>query len=193
MITHKTLADRENEGVMESHMIRYTEEYGMFSKYVKPHMSVLDLGCKDGMWFDLLKANGFNNLTGVDCSPTVLQMIGEKGYDAFLGDIQKLNMFDDELFDAISLIHTLEHVPQPELVASECWRVIKPNGFLFIEIPTQEYAPPEDWGHFHCFSKREEVVDIFDKYFKLLEMVSQPTESKSPWHRYMFKVRMQST
>lgn len=188
-ITHKTLADRENDGVMESHMIRYNEEFEMFRKYVKPHNSILDLGCKDGLWFDLLSAYGYTRLVGVDCSPVVLEMAGKKGYDVFLGDIMDLSMFGDDSFDAISIIHTLEHVPEPSKVIEECYRVGKPNATVFVEVPTQEYAPPEDWGHYHCFYNKQEVVDLFDREFRLIEMVSQPTKSKSPWHRYVFKAR----
>jgi ubiquinone/menaquinone biosynthesis C-methylase UbiE len=188
-ITHKTLADRETEGVMESHMIRYNEEYQMFCEYVKPHHRILDLGCKDGLWFDLLSAYGYNNLVGVDCSPVVAEMAGKKGYDIYIGDICDLSMFEANEFDAISIIHTLEHVPEPSNVVEECWRVLKEGGYVFVEVPTQEYAPPEEWGHYHCFYNKQEVVDLFDREFELIEQVSQPTKSKSPWHRYIFKIR----
>jgi len=189
-ITMKTMKDRENPDILNSHWKRYVEEFGIFSKYVKNTDKVLDLGCKDGTWFDLLKQNNFTQMVGIDCCPEVVEIASKKGYNVYIGDVQNMPMFDDESFDSISLIHTLEHVPNPDLVVSECERLLKENGIVFVEVPTQKPEEPEKWGHYHCFTHRGEVVELFDPYFQLLEVVSMDPPSKKPWHRFIFKKRV---
>ena len=44
-------------------------------------------------------------------------------------DIQALNA---DLFDVITCMDMLEHVPQPELIIKECARLLKPGGYLLL-------------------------------------------------------------
>lgn len=41
----------------------------------------------------------------------------------------------DESVDAVLLDGLLEHVPQPDMVVSEAWRVLKPNGIVYSDTP----------------------------------------------------------
>jgi SAM-dependent methyltransferase len=43
--------------------------------------------------------------------------------------------FGDETFDAITMLATLEHVPDPTQIAAECARVLRPGGRMIITVP----------------------------------------------------------
>ena len=62
-------------------------------------------------------------------------------------DIQNLP-FDAGSFDAIVCNAVLEHVPYPELAIYEFFRVLKPGGYLWLEVPfmTPYHAHPYDYS-----------------------------------------------
>lgn len=192
-VTLKTLEINRTPEIIKSVRGRLTDVYKMCEEYINKNMSVLDLGTKDGLFFDVLKDSGFDRrkLIGVDCCNEVVDVCIEKGYLTFQEDIQDMNsIFKDDLFDFIFIIHTLEHVPNPDKVVSECIRLLKPNGFVFVEVPIQtQIDNPELWGHYHPFTTKQQVKDLFINNFNVLKEDQQKTKSKSPWYRVLFKLK----
>ena len=43
----------------------------------------------------------------------------------------------NEIFDRVVIIHGFENVPMPEKLLEEAWRVLKPNGKLFLVAPNE--------------------------------------------------------
>ena len=74
------------------------------------------------------------NVTGIDPSPKLIEkakeLAGESSNIRFeVGDGKNLE-FGDQAFDVV-IIHTLlTHVPEPEAVLSEAYRILKPGGSL---------------------------------------------------------------
>jgi len=58
----------------------------------------------------------------------------------FVGDIQDLSQFRDEMFDVIYNSHVLEHVPQARIARTltGLHRILKPGGQLMISVPDLE-------------------------------------------------------
>lgn len=188
-VTIKSLKERYNDkNILNAHKNRHKDEYQIFKKYVKKENSVLDVGCKDALWLDLLKQNGFTNLVGVDACEEAAAIVKKKGFGVYIGDVMNMKFIKDNSFNAITALHVLEHVPNPEKVVNEIFRILTKNGIVFVEIPTQEYQKPELWGHFNCFLKKDEINELFDEFrFELLEIDSMKEKSKTPWHRYIFR------
>ena len=133
-------------------------------KFIKGLISrkweILDIGCRDGMWLNILKGAKFNNLRGIDISEKALEIARKKGHNVVRGDAQELP-FPDEEFHFVSIIHTLEHCPEPQKVLSEIKRVLKPNGRILVVVPLQKKEPvPTVWAHYHCFSSSKEVINM---------------------------------
>ena len=62
-------------------------------------------------------------------------------------DVQDLK-FEDATFDAVACISILEHIPYPQKAISEFYRVLKPGGKIWIQLPFQypyHEAPKDYW------------------------------------------------
>lgn len=97
----------------------------------------LDVGCHAASFLSLFKGKGWE-VTGVDPNPR--SEYAEKWYGIRV--IQKLfekNMFPADSFDGILHSHALEHVPDPRGVLEEFFRVLKPGGWVFIEVPNESW------------------------------------------------------
>jgi 2-polyprenyl-3-methyl-5-hydroxy-6-metoxy-1,4-benzoquinol methylase len=186
-VTIKSLETNRTPDVIESVKSRLEDVYDICDEHLNEDMHILDLGTKDCMFFDLLKEKGFNNFVGVDCCPEVISICKDKGYEMYNIDIQNMESLYDREFDFIFLIHTLEHVPSPETVINECKKILKPNGFIFVEVPIQKYEDPELWGHYHTFGSHDVLKSFFND-FTLIAEDWQKTKSKKPWYRTLFQI-----
>jgi len=84
-------------------------------------MRKLDIGC------GMRKAEGWD---GIDIRPY-------KGVDHVLNVGKDPYPYEDNTFDEVKAIHLLEHLYPEELFhcVEEVWRVCKPKGFFYIEVP----------------------------------------------------------
>lgn len=101
---------------------------------------VLDLGCGEGRLGRLLSENRIHSI-GLDISPTMLKAVAAP---AVLGDATKLP-FDDASFGAVVALYMLYHLPEPQLVLRESYRVLRPGGLFVAATPNRstdpEFAP----------------------------------------------------
>jgi len=162
---------------------RCSEEFKMFSKYVDKEMIILDIGCRNGAWMEYLIKQGYDHLVGIDTTTEVVKLCCDKGLTVFEHDAHNLSAFYEFDYDAISIIHTLEHCPNPEKVLDEIYRLLKPGGIIFIEVPIQEYEDPKLWGHYHCFNSEKDLMMMVSENFELLETDKMDPPSKKPWFR----------
>lgn len=96
---------------------------------------VLEIGCGTGPVCRVLSTwPNVASVIGVDPSPKLIEkakeLAGESPNIRFEEGDGKNLVFGDEAFDVV-IIHTLlTHVPEPEAVLSEAYRVVKPGGSL---------------------------------------------------------------
>ncbi|MGW7205571.1 class I SAM-dependent methyltransferase [Streptomyces sp. NPDC054837] len=99
--------------------------------------AILDYGCGYGRAMAELERHGFDNLTGVDTSPGMLDRARDlhPGMRFALLDTPPLMPCPDAAFDAVLLFAVLTCIPvdeaQDRLIA-ELHRVLAPGGLLFI-------------------------------------------------------------
>lgn len=92
--------------------------------------AVLDVGCADRRIEAMLQPGC--TYVGLDYPPTADTLYRTQP-DVY-GDAQALPFFD-ESFDAVLLLHVLEHVPEPSMAIAEALRVLRPRGRLIVETP----------------------------------------------------------
>ncbi|MDA1193151.1 MAG: class I SAM-dependent methyltransferase, partial [Candidatus Poribacteria bacterium] len=69
-------------------------------------LAVLDVGCGDGYWMEVLRNLGFDRVIGIDTSMTRLEWAAEKGLNVRHGDVSQLDVLDQ--FDVVLFCDTLE-------------------------------------------------------------------------------------
>nr|MDO8080261.1 methyltransferase domain-containing protein [Candidatus Freyarchaeota archaeon] len=94
-------------------------------------LKVLDVGCGDGTVSEEIIKLG-NEVWGIDKNPEALKEAGKRGVKVFEGDLEKSLPFENNFFDVIWCLRTIEHVYYTEHLLSECHRILKPNGILII-------------------------------------------------------------
>ena len=76
----------------------------------------------------------FGHVINLDANPRPLAVAQQRGIDSIeaLGNQMP---FDDNVFDLVALLDTVEHIPDEFGVFEECLRVLKPGGKLMVTVP----------------------------------------------------------
>lgn len=106
------------------------------SRYNLDGKKVLDIGCGYGALSSMLLDKGAY-VWGIEVNENKLKIAKEKlgknkKFTPILTKDEKLS-FDDKYFDCIFLFDVIEHVGRPEKTIAECFRVLKPGGYLYVE------------------------------------------------------------
>jgi SAM-dependent methyltransferase len=109
-----------------------------------PRTSVLDVGCGRGELLSRLKHERDCDGLGTDINAEVVARVREDlGIPALHGTLQELDLEYDS-FDLVTMTEYLEHEPQPYDVLERAHQLVKPKGFVAIEVPDIT-GPPGRW------------------------------------------------
>ena len=101
------------------------------NQYVKKS-ALLDYGCGTGEFLSACKQDGWK-VTGIE--PEIIardqahSLVGDSLYDNIN------NMLKDVSYDAITLWHVLEHVPDLNFLIRNLKRILTHNGIIFVAVP----------------------------------------------------------
>jgi SAM-dependent methyltransferase len=114
---------------------------------------VLDAGVGDGPYRSVFDQTRYES-TDI----CVLEKI--YGNISFISDLRNLPILDD-CYDLVFCSQTLEHVPEPQKVINELWRVLKPGGKLWLTAPFffAEHEIPYDYFRYTQFG----LIRLFQK------------------------------
>lgn len=144
---------------------RFIEE--KFSQ-IDRNKTVLDCACGGGAEIDQLKRMGFKYAVGVELHPKFIRTAQTVADGVLRGDMHSL-CFKDSSFDIVSSFHTIEHAYDPAKLIQEFWRVLKPEGQLFVILP---YPDSGDETDFHC-AKYELGTNILDQGKSVLKFFEE--------------------
>ena len=94
--------------------------------------NILDLGVKDGF---LLKSINIDCKVGIDIEKKELEEAKTQGIKTIFSDLNNPLPLEDNSFDNIICIETLEHVFNFQNVLTESRRILKPNGVFVVGVP----------------------------------------------------------
>jgi len=104
---------------------------------------LLDIGAGTGDFLVVAKKDGWQ-ITGIEPGEKPRNIAIQKGV-SFANDLAEL---EDNSFDAITMWHVLEHVPDLEFQIKELKRLIKPNGTIVIAVPNFKSFDANYYGKF---------------------------------------------
>ena len=109
-----------------------------FSKFVGKgnELRFLDIGCAAGVMLDLVRNfyPQYTILNGVDISDSAARLAVKKGFEVFIGQIEKIKL-KQNYYDTIFMQQVIEHVHEPKMVLKQLFESLKPGGKLIMETP----------------------------------------------------------
>ena len=99
---------------------------------------VLDVGCGQGVALRHFTALGWD-ATGITLDATDVEACRGQGFNVLQMDQSFLD-FPGEHFDLLWCRHCLEHSVFPYFTLTQFWRVLKPGGWLYVEVPAPDTA-----------------------------------------------------
>ncbi len=95
---------------------------------------VLDIGCGTGTWLRFLQRRGLQ-IEGLDASPEAVKAAAKNGVFNVTQGTLNHGVMPINTFDVITVIHCLEHDPDPGTFVGNAMTLLKPGGWLGIAIP----------------------------------------------------------
>ena len=124
---------------------QYPEIIKRILKLIKPHSSLIDLGCGNGVFLNKVKQNIKDmKLMGLDMSSVAIQQLKE--FYNISGIVSKLPEIPypiiDNSFDYVVMMEIVEHVDDEKELMNNAFRILKPGGKIIVTAPsdnTKEY------------------------------------------------------
>jgi 2-polyprenyl-3-methyl-5-hydroxy-6-metoxy-1,4-benzoquinol methylase len=98
-----------------------------------PGGQLLDVGCGSGDWLSLMHELGWQ-VRGVDFDERAVQVARGRGLEVACGTLEQGN-YSDAIFDAVTLNHVIEHLPDPSSSMLECARILRQGGKIVVLTP----------------------------------------------------------
>lgn len=99
-----------------------------------PVRRALDVGCGDGRFVAALAARGWD-AEGLETDPVAAELARRRtGRPVHEGALESLDLPEGG-FGLVSLVHVLEHLPDPPATLAAARRLLAPGGFLFVAVP----------------------------------------------------------
>ena len=151
----------------------------LLEKHSLPENSrVLDVGCGQGVALELFKKEGFSAV-GITLNGEDVSACRRKGYEVYEMDQSFLD-FNNEEFDFIWCRHCLEHSIFPYFTLSELFRVLKRNGYLYVEVPAPDTISDHhiNENHYSVLGKKMWLELVKRTGFNILDIMNIPVQLK---------------
>ena len=98
--------------------------------------AILDVGCASGLFLTLAAEARFDS-TGIEPSDALRSQAQAAlgGKCRILGGTLEKSPLQPASFDAVTLWDVLEHIPDPLAMLGKCRDLLKPGGYLFLNVP----------------------------------------------------------
>lgn len=130
------------EDVRESHFQRF--KIGIPYLSLKPGFKILNIWSRTGEAIPFLRESESNlDIYNLEVSNEFIKVAMKNFPNENFKKTDLENLpFQDNFFDAILSLETLEHTPKPPIFLKELHRVLRPNGQLVMSVPTSTMEWP---------------------------------------------------
>jgi O-antigen chain-terminating methyltransferase len=168
------------------------ERLEYFSRYFTDCKNVLDIGCGEGVFLEIMKTKKIS-ATGVDISKNVVDGCLKKGLNVVCTDAFQFLKDKSETYDGIIISNLVEHL-HPEQVKdllAKSFSSIKPNGILLAAMPDPKNIKDvfgdfwEDPTHVRMYP-----LNVLNKFFTAAGFsVEKLVEKNYDYPRLLWKIR----
>lgn len=128
----------------------------VFQTFIVPNINqfnrVLDVGCGCGIALKRFKALGISAV-GITLGESDYRECLQQNFEVRLMDQSFLD-FSAWEFDLVYARHVLEHSPFPLITLLEFNRVLKTDGYTYVELPWAESIHTSNTNHYSLFGKK---------------------------------------
>lgn len=173
--------NRINDKIGNVHYQRFVESVNKLHENKNQTINILNIWSRTGSAIPYLKKTyPKSNIFNLEVSQKMIELTQKKfpNENFLITDLTNIQ-FDDNYFDAILSLETLEHTPNPQKLINEFYRILKPNCKLVMSLPPKTAEIPlriyetffENHGEGpHRFMPSKEVKEILLKAnFKIIE------------------------
>jgi len=143
VLNNNTPAERYSSKTLnyQGRLSEFNSILDSIEKFKPPQARILDIGCYEGYFLHEAQKRGWE-CYGVE--PNI-------GGALYARDILNLNVeqcvlekakFQNDFFDVVSLLATLEHIPDPHRMLLEIRKIMKKKGVLVMTVPTIPFYLP---------------------------------------------------
>ncbi len=107
--------------------------------------AVLSSGCSSGGCVQVFSERGASKAIGVEVDPALCEL-SKLRFQGWPGKNVQIDLYDgltlpyeDQSVDVVSSLHVLEHTKDNRRYLSDIFRVLKPGGILFLDLPNRYY------------------------------------------------------
>jgi ubiquinone/menaquinone biosynthesis C-methylase UbiE len=118
--------------VMDHMIPKFVSEYSLDS-----NKKILDIGCGQGYGMVKFAEIGCTDVSGLTLSKEDAAAARSRGFSVIEEDMS-FQSATDETYDVLFARHSLEHSPYPLLTLLEFYRILKPGGIVYIEMPSPQ-------------------------------------------------------
>lgn len=177
-------ADKQYHAENSRRLIQTIEHYTVKGR-------LLDIGCSMGFFLEEAKGQGWD-VYGTELSDYARRKARERGLNVFSEDVD----FEDNFFDVVTCLGTIEHLPDPAAAMRRINHILKDDGLFVLSTPDAggliggrrfQYKPKE---HLYYFTRATIKKILRKKGFKILviqgEWLKKPIYFVLERFRYYF-------
>lgn len=145
-LSYKELYGEENSNQY------FNEILNKFKHLINQDSYIIDIASGSGDFALYLKENGYKNIYVLDINEQAINSAKEKGLNAIKSDTMEIPQELINKFDIAILGHSLEHYLDIDKVLLNIKKILKPEGYLYIEVPDAEKYSNTDSVPFTMFT-----------------------------------------
>jgi ubiquinone/menaquinone biosynthesis C-methylase UbiE len=136
---------------------------------------------------------------GVDFDPVAVDNALKAGLEVRQGSLEAQH-YDDQLFNAVTMSHVIEHIHEPRTLLKECYRILKPGGTFVAITPNvssmshkllkDAWFSLEPPRHLHMFTPQGLKRLALEAGFKEVEV---KTSRRDVYNSYLRSMTIRST
>lgn len=159
--------------------------------HAKQRGTLLDVGIGSGWFLQNMKWLGWQ-AEGVDIDPVSAKKASARNVPVSVGYLEEQH-YSDNCFDAITMVHVIEHLHNPLEALSECYRILKHGGVLVIITPNVESRGHKKFGnswqglevprHLNLFNANSLKSALKKANYKIERITTLPSGTESTWRK----------